>query len=111
MYPSHCGVRMFDVLEDGQEHRGVEEVRDGLGAESHHHGQAETGEKGEADDVQRAEVEGAITVQTFGAVMHLMEGAPEPVDPVHGPVPDIDQQLIDQHADAGADKGVERLPG
>ena len=71
------------------------------------HGQAETGEKCETDDVQRAEVEGAVTVQTFGAVMHLMEGAPEPVDPVHGPVPGVDQQLIKQHADAGPDEGIE----
>ena len=39
--------------------------------------------------------------------MHLMEGAPEPVDAMHGPVPDIDQQLINQHGDAGADKGIE----
>ena len=31
------------------------------------------------------------------------------MDPVHGPVPDIDQQLIDQHADTGPDEGVERF--
>ena len=42
-------------------------------------------------------------------MMHLMEGAPDPVDPVHGPVPDVDQQLINQHADASPDEWVERF--
>jgi hypothetical protein len=59
---------------------------------------AERAEQGPAERIQRVEPEGTPDVDALGAVMHLVGMAPQPVKAVHGAVPPVDPQLIDEEA-------------
>jgi hypothetical protein len=93
------------VLEDRQERRCVQEPGDGLRGQAHER-ERQAAEEREADDVERAEVERPERVDPLGAVMHLVQAAPQPVRLVHRPVPGVDEELEEQHGGDGPDQRV-----
>lgn len=85
-------ARRADVgmLEDVEERGRVDDERRRFRAQAHEQRQAQAEQCGEADYVRGAEPERAIGIQALGAVVHLVERAPQTIRPVHGPVPEID---------------------
>lgn len=100
--------RGFDigVLKDAEEIADQQNDGYGLGRQAHDEGEAEGAEQGKPDHIKWTEIEGPIGIQSFGAMMHLMEYAPEPVVPVHASVPYIHSQFIQENAQQGGQRHV-----
>ncbi len=104
------------MLEHAEE--GDEDVDDQgrLAAEAEAEDEDEAAEEGAAEHVERREVEGAPDVDALGAVVHLVEPAPQRVNVVHRPVPGVDSQLQREEAadhlrPEGQSGGVEQPVG
>ena len=78
----------------------AEQVDDdrGLRADPEAEHQRQAADEGEAERVERVEIERAPDVDALGAVVHLVEPAPQERRVVHRPVPGIDAELERQEA-------------
>lgn len=85
------------VLEDAEEICAQYHDRGGLRRKARHEAEAYTAQDSPAHHVERAKIKGAIGIEPFGAVMHLVEGLPQKVGAVQGIVPNKNAELIEEH--------------
>src|SRR5690349_7027962 len=88
-------LRRADIGMLEQAEEGGEQVDDDrrIGADTETEHQRQAADKGEAKRVERMEIERAPDVDALGAVVHLVEPAPQERRVVHRPMPSINAEL------------------